>query len=154
MQETPLGVDVIGVVRPEAVHAVSATHNGRIGLLATPTTVASGAYAEAVLAADPHVSLVPVAAPDLAPIIQGGFPFDEAVVDTVRSYVAPLREADVDTVVLGCTHYPLIRPMLQRMLGRDVAVVTSGAALARQVEHALGSRGLANPGPAPQGRAD
>jgi glutamate racemase len=143
MAETTLGVDVIGVVRPEAVHAVSATHNGRIGLLATPTTVASEAYTEAVLAADPHVSLVPVAAPDLAPIIQGGFPFDEAVVETVRGYVAPLRDAGVDTVILGCTHYPLIRPMLQRMLGRGVTLVTSGAALARQVEHALSSRGLA-----------
>jgi glutamate racemase len=153
MLETTLGVDVLGVVRPEAVQAVTTTRNGRIGLLATPATVASGAYARAVADVDPHVDLVAVPAPDLAPIIQGGFPFDEAVVATVRSYVAPLREADVDTVVLGCTHFPLIRPMLQRMLGRDVAIVTSGAALARQVEHALSSRGLANPGagpPAPQ----
>ena len=67
------------------------------------------------------------------------------MVDTVRGYVAPLREAGVDTVVLGCTHYPLVRPLLQRMLGRDVRLVTSGAALARQVEHVLGSRSLANP---------
>ncbi len=149
MLETTLGVDVLGVVRPEAVQAVTTTRNGRIGLLATPATVASGAYARAVADVDPHVDLVAVPAPDLAPIIQGGFPFDEAVVATVRSYVAPLREADVDTVVLGCTHYPLIRPMLQRMLGRDVAIVTSGAALARQVEHALSSRGLAHPASAP-----
>ena len=145
MMETTLGVDVLGVVRPEAVHAVTATRNGRIGLLATPATVASGAYPQAIAAADPHVDLVAVACPDLAPIIQRGFPFDEAVVETVRSYVAPLREADVDTVVLGCTHYPLVRPLLQRMLGRDVQIITSGAALARQVEHVLGSRSLANP---------
>jgi glutamate racemase len=63
--------------------------------------------------------------------------------DTILSYVAPLREAHVDTVILGCTHYPLVSPMLQRMLGRGVEIVTSGAALARQVEHALGSRDLA-----------
>src|SRR5204862_4762785 len=118
-------------------------HNGRIGLLATPVTVASGAYARAVAAADPNVQLVSVPCPDLAPIIQNGFPFDEHVVDTVRAYVAPLREAQVDTVILGCTHYPLVGPMLQRMLGRGVEIVTSGAALARQVEHALGSRDLA-----------
>jgi glutamate racemase len=145
MLDTTLGVDVIGVVGPEAVQAVTATRNGRIGLLATPATVASGAYARAVAAADPHVDLVAVPAPDLAGIIQGGFPFDDAVVDKVRAHVAPLKEAGVDTVVLGCTHFPLIRPMLQRMLGRDVAIVTSGVALARQVEHALGSRSLATP---------
>ena len=144
MLQTTLGVDVLGVVRPEAVQAVTATRNGRIGLLATPATVASGAYADAVHAADPHVELVSVATPELAPIIQAGFPFDDEVVAVVRAAVAPLREARVDTVILGCTHYPLIRPMLQRMLGRDVAIVTSGAALARQVEHALGSRDLAS----------
>jgi glutamate racemase len=145
MMETTLGVDVLAVVRPEAVGAVAATRSGRIGLLATPATVASRAYAEALAAVDPHVTLVAVPCPDLAPIIQQGFPFDEDVVRTVRGYVAPLREADVDTVILGCTHYPLIRPMLQRMLGRRVEIVTSGSALARQVEHALSARALGNP---------
>jgi glutamate racemase len=145
MLQTTLGVDVLGVVRPEAVQAVTATRSGRIGLLATPATVASGAYGEAVHGVDPHVDLVSVPTPELAPIIQAGFPLDDRVVDVVRAAVAPLREADVDTVILGCTHYPLIRPLLQRMLGRGVEIVTSGAALARQVEHALGSRGLASP---------
>ena len=64
---------------------------------------------------------------------------------TVREYVAPLRDAEVDTVILGCTHYPLVRPLLQRMLGRGVGIVTSGAALARQVEHALSARSLGSP---------
>jgi glutamate racemase len=139
------GQDVVGVVGPESQLAVEATQNGRIGLLATPATVASDAYAHAVAAADPHVRLVSVACPDLAPIIQGGFPFDQKVVDTVRSYCAPLRDAGVDTVILGCTHYPLVAPMLQRTLGRDVHLVTSGAAAARRVEHALAVRGLLNP---------
>jgi glutamate racemase len=143
MMETTLGIDVLAVVRPEAVQAVAATRSGRIGLLATPATVSSGAYAGALAAVDPHVSLVAVACPDLAPIIQRGSAFDDDVVETVRGYVAPLRAADVDTVILGCTHYPLVRPMLQRMLGRGVEIVTSGAALARQVEHALSSRSLA-----------
>jgi glutamate racemase len=138
-------IGVIGVVAPESQQAVEATHNGRIGLLATPVTVASGAYARAVAAADPNVQLVSVPCPDLAPIIQNGFPFDEHVVDTVRAYVAPLREAQVDTVILGCTHYPLVRPMLQRMLGREVTLVSSGAAIARRVEHALAVAGLESP---------
>ena len=127
MAQTTLGIDVLGVVQPGAVQAVAATTNGRIGLLATPATVASGAYASAIAQADPFVELTAVACPDLTAIIEGGFPFDERVVDTVRGYVAPLRAAAVDTVILGCTHYPLIAPMLQRMLGRGVRIVTSGA---------------------------
>jgi glutamate racemase len=107
--------------------------------------VASGAYARAVAAADPMVELHAVPCPDLAPIIQGGFPFDEHVVETVRAYCEPLREADVDTVILGCTHYPLVGPMLQRTLGRGVTLVSSGPAIARRVEHALAHRGLSNP---------
>ncbi|HEY4451100.1 MAG TPA: aspartate/glutamate racemase family protein, partial [Solirubrobacteraceae bacterium] len=118
------------------------SHNGRIGLLATPATVASGAYERAVWAADRHVHVEAVACPDLAPIIQQGFPFDRRVVDTVRGYCAPLRDAGVDTVILGCTHYPLIAPMLQRMLGPDVALVTSGRSLARTVARSLANAGL------------
>jgi len=136
------GVDVIGVVMPESQLAVEATRNGRIGLLATPATVASDAYTRAVKACDPHVKLFSVPCPDLAPIIQGGFPFDQRVVDTVRSYCEPLRAAEVDTVILGCTHYPLVRPMLQRSLGRDTKLITSGAAAAARVERALSVRGL------------
>ena len=145
MLETTLGVDVLGVVRPEATQAVAATRTGRIGLLATPTTVASRAYDEAVAAIDPHVTLYAVPCPGLAAIIQAGRQFDEHAVQTVREACEPLRDADVDTVILGCTHYPLIRPMLQRMLGPQVTLVSSGAALARQVEHALSTRQLGNP---------
>ena len=138
-------IDVIGVVGPATQLAVAGSRSGRIGLLATPATVASGAYERAVGAADPHVHLESVGCPDLAPIIQGGFPFDERVVETVRGYCVPLREAHVDTVILGCTHFPLVAPMLQRSLGRGVALVTSGAGVARSVERALASRGLLNP---------
>jgi len=145
MLETTLGVDVLGVVRPEASQAVATTRTGRIGLLATPTTVASGAYEEAVTAIDAHVTLQSVACPELAAIIQAGEQFDERAVQTVREECAPLRDAGVDTVILGCTHYPLISPLLQRMLGPDVTLVSSGAALARQVEHALSTRSLGNP---------
>ena len=149
MMETTLGVDVIGVVRPEALQAVAETRTGRIGLLATPTTVRSGAYEQAISEADPHVSLTAVPCPDLARIIQdgevGGDGVSQDVVEVVRGYCEPLREARVDTVILGCTHYPLVRPMLQRLLGREATIVSSGAALARQAEHALSSRGLENP---------
>jgi glutamate racemase len=140
-------VDVIGVVKPATQLAVAGSRTGRIGLLATPATVASGAYERAVGSADPHVHVESVACPDLAPIIQGGFPFDGHVVDTVREYCAPLRAAQVDTVILGCTHYPLVAPMLQRVLGRGVTLVTSGEGVARSAERALAARGLLNPRP-------
>jgi glutamate racemase len=145
LQANEREVDVIGVLRPAAQNAVVASHTGRIGLLATPATVASGAYERAVAALDPHVHLESVACPDLAPIIQGGFPFDERVVEIVRAYCVPLREAQVDTVILGSTHYPLCAPILQRMLGRGVTLVSAGTGVARSVERALASRGLLNP---------
>ncbi len=145
MMQTTLGLDVQGVVRPEALQAVASTHTGRIGLLATPTTVASGAYEAAVNVVDPHVTLHAVSCPELASIIQAGEQFDEHAVQIVREACAPLREAEVNTVILGCTHYPLIKPMLQRMLGPGVELISSGGALARQVEHALSTRDLRNP---------
>jgi glutamate racemase len=86
-----------------------------------------------------------VACPDLAPAIQSGQAFDEELVALVRGYCAPLREADVDTVILGCTHYPLLRPLIQRLLGRGVTLITPGAAIARRVESALAARGLDSP---------
>jgi glutamate racemase len=138
-------IDVIDVLRPAAQIAVVATHSGRIGLLATPATVASGAYERAIAGADPHVHLESVACPDLAGIIQSGFPFDESVVEIVRGYCAPLREAGVDTVILGSTHYPLCAPILQRMLGRRVTLVAAGTGVARSVERALAARNLLNP---------
>jgi glutamate racemase len=144
---TQLGceIDVIGVVIPATQLAVAGSRNGRIGLLATQATVASGAYERAVKAADPHIHLQSVPCPELVPIIEQGSPFDQRVVETVRQYCAPLHAAAVDTVILGCTHYPLIAPMLQRILGRGVALVTSGTGVARSVERALAARDLLNP---------
>ena len=138
-------VEVLGVIEPAAALAVEATRSGRIGLLATPATVASAAFATAIAAGDARAHVESVPCPDLAPIIQSGFPFDERVVETVRRYTTPLREADVDTVILGSTHYPLVAPMLQRMLGRGVRLVSSGEGVARAVERTLEQRDLLNP---------
>ncbi len=133
---------MIAVVAPESQAAVVATHNGRIGVLATPATVANGAYERALCGADPHVRVVQVACPDLAPMIQNGSPFDERMVRTVRGYCEPLRDERVDTVILGCTHYPLVGPVIQRELGRGVTIVSSGEAIAADVEAALREGGL------------
>jgi glutamate racemase len=136
------GVDVVAVIEPEAEIAAAITESGRVGVLATPATVAGGAYVRAFAQHHRKLTVTQVAAPDLAAIIQRGFPFSEDVVETVRSYCAPLRRARVDTVILGCTHYPLVRPMLQRFLGREVRLVTAGHAVAASAQRILESRRL------------
>ena len=139
-------VGVVGVVTPESHLAARTTHNGEVGLLATPATVASGAYNRALDAASGgRARLHAVAAPELAPLIQAGGEVDERTVDCVERACEPLREAGVDTVILGCTHYPLVRSVLQRALGRDVGIVTSGEAIAAEVERELTDAGLAAP---------
>jgi glutamate racemase len=128
---------VVGVVQPESQLAGRATRNGHVGLLATPATVASGAYERSLKEAAPDAVLHAVACPDLAPLIQAGEEIDQRLVDCVEGYCAPLKAARVDTVILGCTHYPLVRPILQRALGRQVRIVSSGQAIADAVHSAL-----------------
>ncbi len=135
------GVPVVTVVGPEAEIAATISGNGRVGVLATPATVESGAYRRALDEVGRPLTVTEVAAPDLAPIIQDGPTFNEEVLDLVRGYCQPLREAGTDTLILGCTHYPLVAPMLQRMLGRDVSLVTAGHAIAAAIQRELASRG-------------
>lgn len=135
-------VSVLGVVTPEAIQAVEATRNGRVGLLATQATVSSDAYGRAIRRIDDMIELTSVACPELAGLIQSEEPITGEVLGLVRESCAPLIEAGVDTVVLGCTHYPLLQPMFQRVLGRETRIITSGVAIVRRVEHLLSLRGL------------
>jgi glutamate racemase len=137
------GVEVVPVVEPQAEIASAITDNGRVGVLATPNTVESGAYRRALEAQGRALEVTEVEAPDLAPFIQRGLFFDDGVLRMARSYCAPLREAGVDTLILGCTHYPLVAPMLQRILGRDVRLVSGGHAVAAAAQRTLVSSGLA-----------
>src|SRR5688500_18372811 len=108
-----LAVPVVGVITPEAHAAVQATRNRRIGLLATQATVTAGRYDQLVRTLDAGARLFPVACPTLVPLIEGDDPFGPETVAAVREYAGPLKHEGVDTVILGCTHYPLIRPILQ-----------------------------------------
>jgi glutamate racemase len=130
-------VEVVGVVRPESRLAAAATRTGRVGLIATPATVTSGAYARALADAAPGAELHAVASAELARLIQEGGEVDERTLDCVEGVCRPLKRAEVDTVILGCTHYPLVRPVLQRELGRGVSIVSSGEAIAAEVERRL-----------------
>jgi glutamate racemase len=139
-----LAVPIVGVLVPEAHAAVQTTRNRVIGLLATEATVSSGRYVELVHALDAGVELVPVACPRLVPLIEGDDPFAEATTAAVREYAAPLKAAGVDTVILGCTHYPLIRPIFQRVFGRGVTLVFSAEETAREVAETLRRKGMEN----------
>ena len=135
--QTGLRVPVVGVITPEAHAAVQATRNRRIGLLATQATVGAGRYSDLVRALDAGAEVVSVACPRLVPLIEGPDPYGEETAAAVREYAAPLKQAGVDTVILGCTHYPLIRPILQRVFGRDVTLVFSADETAREVAETL-----------------
>ena len=136
-------VDVISVVEPESRLAANTTRNRRIGLLATTATVDSGAYQRALRRTAPGCEVTAVGTRELAPLIQReGDWWNEELVECVERICEPLLAAKVDTVILGCTHYPLIRPMLQRRLGRRVRLVSSGEAIAETVHDALRADGL------------
>jgi glutamate racemase len=137
-------VPLVGVLAPEAHAAVLATRNRRIGLLATEGTVASERYAELVHSLDAGAEVVAVACPRLVPLIEGDDPFGEETAAAVREYAAPLKDADVDTVILGCTHYPLIRPIFQRVFGRGVTLVFSAEETAREVAETLARKRVEN----------
>ncbi len=139
-----LAVPVVGVLAPEAHAAALATRNRRVGLLATEATVASGRYQELVRGHDAGVEVSAVACPRLVPLIEGPDPFGEETTAAVREVAAPLREAKVDTVILGCTHYPILRPIFQRVFGRGVTLVFSAEETAREVSETLARKRIEN----------
>ena len=139
-----LDVPVMGVMAPEARAAAQTTRNRRVGLLATVATVASGSYERMIVANDAGVTVTSVACPRLAPAIQAGAAWDDQIVEMVRNYTEPLREADVDTVILGCTHFPMVEKLLRRQL-QGVAIIKAGEELAREVADSLRRRGLLRP---------
>jgi glutamate racemase len=143
LQES-LDVPIVGVITPEAHAAVQATRNRRIGLLATEATVASRRYEELVHTLDAGAHVAAVACPTLAPLIESAEPFGAATVEAVRAYAQPLKDAGVDTVILGCTHYPLIKPIFQRVFGRGVTLVFSAEETAREVAETLARKGIEN----------
>jgi glutamate racemase len=138
-----IAVPIVGVLAPEAHAAVQATRNRRVGVLATAATIASGRYEEAVHALDAGVGVVSVACPRLVPLIESGETNHE-LDRAVREYAAPLKAAGVDTVILGCTHYPLIRRVFERALGRGTTLVFSAEETAREVAETLSRKGVEN----------
>lgn len=139
--QTHLDVPVIGVMTAEAHAAVQSSPTRRIGLLATEATVASGSYQRMIAAHDASAVVTAVPCPLLAPAIQSGDPFDDGVVDMVREYTRPLREAKVDTVILGCTHFPMVARLIRRQLP-GVTLISSGEEIAREIAETIDRQGL------------
>lgn len=132
-------VPVLGVVRPGAVAAAAATRSGHVGVVATAGTVSSGAYPAAVEEADATLAVSQQACPDLVPLVEAGRVEGPEAEDAVRGYVSPMLERDprIDTLLLGCTHYPILRPVFERVVGSSVAVVDSAFTTAIAVEDLL-----------------
>ncbi|MEK7816785.1 MAG: glutamate racemase [Actinomycetota bacterium] len=139
-----LEASIIGAVQPGATAAAQTTRNRRVGVMATEATVASGSYEKALLGLDAGIEVFSQSCPRLAPMIQDGDVHSAEVVAAVKEYAAPLKEKDVDTVILGSTHYPLAANMLQRVFGKDVALVNSAREIAREVGEITARKGIGN----------
>lgn len=144
----PAPVPVWGVIEPGAQRAAAATRNGRVGVIATESTVASGAYADALRRIEPELRIWSQPCPLLVPLIEEGWLDDPVTAEVARRYVAPLLAHDIDTLVLGCTHYPLVAPLLGRIAGEGVVLVDSAAAVSDQVAIELAQRHLLAMAPA------
>jgi glutamate racemase len=138
-------LEVIGVIRPGAEAAVSASHNRHIGVIGTRATIRSRAYEKAMHELDPDVHVTSRACPLLVPLIEEGWLQDELTDRTLARYVEPLVQEGIDTLVLGCTHYPLLAPAIERLFGSTIKLVDSAKNCARAVEQLLDREQLRAP---------
>ena len=140
-----LAMPIIGVIAPGARAAVQADHAGHIGVIGTAGTIASGAYERAIRALAPSVTVTARACPMFVPLVEEGW-LDGPITEQVAArYLQPLCDDAVDAVVLGCTHYPLLRPVIARVLGPGVALIDSAEETARETSRVLDALGLRAP---------
>jgi glutamate racemase len=144
-------VPVIEVILPAVRRAVAATRNGRVGVIGTTATVTSGAYQDAFAAA-PGVEVFAAACPRFAEFVERGVTSGRQLLGLTESYLAPLNQAGVDTLVLGCTHYPMLTGLLSVVLGDAVTMVSSAEETAKDLYRALLGAGLLRPDDAPEPR--
>jgi len=137
-------VPVIGVIRPGARRAVELTNNGRVGVIATEATVASGAYERAIRALKDGLEITSRACPLFVPLAEEGWLNHPVTFQVAEEYLAQLRQSGVDTLVLGCTHYPILRPVIERTLGDRLSYVDSGEAVAETLVQLLEEQQLSS----------
>jgi len=140
---------VVGVVEPGAREAVRRTKNGRVGVIGTAGTVSSGAYTRAIAALDADIRVFSKACPLFVPLAEEGWVRGELPLSVARTYLAGLAARHIDTLVLGCTHYPLLRGPIAAAAGPEVRLVDSAQETAKAVEAVLAASGLLRRGTAP-----
>ncbi len=149
--QASLPVPVIGVLEPGARAAVRASRGGPIGVIGTSGTIASGAYTRAIQQQSPKARVLAAPCPLFVPLVEEGWVDHVATRLIAHEYLAPMREAQVDTLVLGCTHYPLLAPVIAAEMGPDVRLIDSAEETAAEVERILAERWLINEIAAAQG---
>lgn len=140
-----LPIPVVGVIKPGATAAVARSRSGHIGVIGTAGTIASGAYPRAIAALSPGSTVHGAACPLFVPLAEEGWTEGEVPVAVARRYITPLLTHGVDTLVLGCTHYPLLAGVIQEAAGSGVSLVDSAEETARAVAELLDTQGLRNP---------
>jgi glutamate racemase len=148
-----LPVPVIGVIGPGARAAVAASRGGTIGVIGTRGTIASGAYERAIHALVPDARVIATPCPLFVPLVEEGWTRTDAARLIATEYLSPMLEQGMDTLVLGCTHYPLLKPMLGEMLGDSIALIDSARETASETGGVLEREGIsAGPGATPEYR--
>jgi glutamate racemase len=140
------GVPVVGVIEPGARAAARTTRNRRVGLIGTEATVLSGAYERTMDGLAPDVDLISRACPAFVDHVERGDTSSDELLGRAREYLEPLREAGVDTLILGCTHYPMLSGLIQLVMGEDVVLVSSAEETAKDAYAALVSSNLLHRG--------
>lgn len=144
-------VPVVEVVLPAVRRATAATRSGRVGVIGTTATITSGAYADAFAAA-PHITVTSAACPSFVDFVERGVTSGRQLLGLAQAYLEPLLAAEVDTVVLGCTHYPLLTGVLSLVLGPEVTLVSSAEETAQDVYRVLTTADRLRPDDAPAPR--
>lgn len=129
-----LAVPVIGVIEPGVRSAIKSTKNMKIGVIGTEATIQSGAYTHALKAADPTVEVYSRACPLFVPLVEEGWTDNEVVEMTAKAYLEGFKQSGIDTLILGCTHYPLLKRAIRKLMGRGVRLVDSAEETAKEVE--------------------
>lgn len=137
-------VPVIGVIEPGAREAVSATRNNRIGVIGTNATVSSGAYEKAVKKISPRYSVFTQACPLFVPLVEEGWADKDVTKTVTQIYLKPLKEKRIDTLIMGCTHYPILKDILKKVMGSGVVLVDSAKEIAKEARDILDANGLLN----------
>lgn len=142
------GVLYTGVIRPAVNAAVSSTKNGRIGIIGTSATIRSGSYRNLIKSIVPQAEVYEKACPMFVPLVENGYTGlnSRPCVDIAREYLEPLKQANVDTLILGCTHYPMLSDVIAEIMGDGVKLISSGGEAGRTAYNMLRENGLANNG--------